>query len=148
MLYTCVVHSMRIGLASPDKSRDWAEGEGTKTETSNERTENPERTVRKILKIPDCLLAIFFLPCIMQYKKSKEECFMAYEWSDSPVATLSVKKSNSGTDRFTFQGVSTDAQAGSPQNFLDAVNHLLAFGGQSAVLEGIQRTVKQEGVEE
>ncbi len=73
---------------------------------------------------------------------------MAYEWSDSPVATLSVKKSNSGTDRFTFQGVSTDAQAGSPQNFLDAVNHLLAFGGHSAVIEGIQRTVKQEGVEE
>ena len=72
---------------------------------------------------------------------------MAYEWSDSPVSTLTVRKSGSGTDKYTFQGVSTDTAAGAPQNFLDAVNHLLAFGGQSAVIEGITRSVKQEGVD-
>ena len=72
---------------------------------------------------------------------------MAYVWSDSPVATLTVKKANSGTDKYTFQGVSTDTAAGAPQNFLDAVNHLLAFGSQSAVIDGIQRAVKQEGVD-
>ena len=73
---------------------------------------------------------------------------MAYQWSDSPVATLTVRKSGSGTDKYTFQGVSTDPTAGAPQDFLNAVNHILAFGGQSAVIDGITRSVKQEGVDE
>lgn len=73
---------------------------------------------------------------------------MAYTWNDSATATLTVKKTPNGSDKYTFQGVSTDAAAGSPQDFLNAVNHILAFGGQSAVIDGIQRTVKQEGVDE
>lgn len=72
---------------------------------------------------------------------------MAYEWSDSPVATLTVQKYGE-SGKYTFQGVSTDTAAGAPQNFLDAVNHLLAFGGQSAVIDGIERSVKQKGVDE
>ena len=72
---------------------------------------------------------------------------MAMTWGDSATATLTVKKAASGTDKYTFQGVSTAPQAGGPENFLNAVNHLLAFGGQSAVIDGIQRTLNQEGVE-
>ena len=36
-------HSMRIGLASPEKIRAWSHGEVTKPETINYRTLKPER---------------------------------------------------------------------------------------------------------
>lgn len=36
-------HSMRIGLASPEKIRSWSHGEVTKPETINYRTLKPER---------------------------------------------------------------------------------------------------------
>ena len=73
---------------------------------------------------------------------------MAYSWNNLKTATLTVKKFGSGTEKYTFQGVSSDSNAGTPQNFLDAANHLLAFGGQMAVIDGIKRTVTQEGADE
>lgn len=72
---------------------------------------------------------------------------MAYEWSDSPVAVLKVQRADRD-EVLTFSGVSTSPAAGKPQDFLNATNHLLDIAGISAVIEGIQRTVKQEGVEE
>lgn len=72
---------------------------------------------------------------------------MSIEWSNSSVAVLKVNQVG-GSDTFTFNGVSSDPSAGSPQTFLDAANHLLNIGGLSAHIDGIKRTVYQEGVEE
>lgn len=72
---------------------------------------------------------------------------MAYEWADAAVATLKVQRADKN-EMITFNGVSTDPAAGKPQDFLNATNHLLDIAGLSAVIGGIQRTVKQEGVEE
>ena len=72
---------------------------------------------------------------------------MAYEWSDAAVAVLKVQRADRN-ETITFNGVSTNPQAGKPQDFLDATNHLLDIVGISAVITGIQRTVKQEGVDE
>ena len=67
-------------------------------------------------------------------------------WQNAPTATLKVRKSGS-TETFSFPGVSDDASAGTPENFLDAANHLLDFAGLSAVKDGMIRVVTQ-GVSE
>lgn len=36
--------SIQIGIASPEKIREWSYGEVTKPETINYRTQNPKRT--------------------------------------------------------------------------------------------------------
>ena len=36
-------YAMKIGLASPEKIREWSYGEVTKSETINSRTQKPER---------------------------------------------------------------------------------------------------------
>ena len=36
--------SIQIGIASPEKIREWSHGEVTKPETINYRTQNPKRT--------------------------------------------------------------------------------------------------------
>lgn len=72
---------------------------------------------------------------------------MALAWTDSPTATLTVRKYQSGNEKFTFQGVASSSNAGTPEEFLAAVNHLLAFGGLSATITDIKRTVT-EGAEE
>ena len=43
MLDVNVFYSMRIGLASPEKIREWSYGEVKKPETINYRTLKPER---------------------------------------------------------------------------------------------------------
>ena len=43
MLDVNIFDSMRIGLASPEKIRQWSFGEVKKPETINYRTLNPER---------------------------------------------------------------------------------------------------------
>lgn len=37
--------AIQIGIASPEKIREWSHGEVTKPETINYRTQNPKRTV-------------------------------------------------------------------------------------------------------
>lgn len=64
-------------------------------------------------------------------------------WSNVPTATLKVRKAHS-SESFSFVGVSSQNTAGTPEQFLDAANHLLDFGGLSAVITGISRTIKQE----
>ena len=72
---------------------------------------------------------------------------MAYEWADASVATLKVQRADKD-EMITFNGVSTNPQAGKPQAFLDATNHLLDIAGISAVIDNIERKVTQKGVEE
>lgn len=72
---------------------------------------------------------------------------MALQWTDNKTARLSVRE-NGTADTFSFEGVNASDSAGTPQQFLDAANRILAIGGQSAVITGITRTIKQAGVEE
>lgn len=64
-------------------------------------------------------------------------------WTTPAPATLKVRKSGSSAF-LTFPGVSASNSAGTPENFLDAVNHLLDIGGQSAIKGGMTRTLTQE----
>jgi len=71
---------------------------------------------------------------------------MALQWASSPTARLVVRE-NGTAENFGFEGVNSASSAGTPQQFLDAANRILAIGGQSAVIDGIYRTVKEKGVE-
>ena len=71
---------------------------------------------------------------------------MAYQWNNSAIATLKLN-STVVNETFSFPGVSGSNEAGTPDDFLDAANHLLNICGQSAIIEGIKRNVSQEGVE-
>ena len=64
-------------------------------------------------------------------------------WANQPTATLKVRKANS-SESITFVGVSPDNSAGTPENFLDAANHLLDFAGMSAIKGGMTRSITQE----
>lgn len=68
------------------------------------------------------------------------------EWSNKLQGRLTVKE-NGTSNTFGFEGVNTDSSAGTPETFLAAANHLLDIGGLSAVIDGISRTIKQEGVD-
>ena len=68
------------------------------------------------------------------------------EWSSKQQGRLTVRKQGT-SDTFGFEGVNTDNSAGSPETFLAAANHILNIGGLSAVIDGIYRSVKQEGVD-
>ena len=65
-------------------------------------------------------------------------------WTNATTATLKVRKAGSITDTFTFNGVNADNNAGTPENFLNAVNHLLNIAGSSATITGMTRSVTQE----
>jgi len=67
-------------------------------------------------------------------------------WSNEPTATLRVRKANS-SESVNFVGVNSANNAGSPEDFLNAANHLLDFAGLSAVKTGMKRTVTQEVIE-
>ena len=67
-------------------------------------------------------------------------------WSTPATATLKVRDAMS-TNVFTFPGVAASDTAGTPGNFLTAVNHLLDFAGKAAVESGMTRTFTQ-GVSE
>ena len=71
---------------------------------------------------------------------------MALQWSSNPTARLTVRE-NGTSDSFGFEGVNSSNDAGTPQQFLDAANRILAIGGLSAVITDISRTVKERGVE-
>lgn len=71
---------------------------------------------------------------------------MAYTWNDQPTARLTVRERGT-TNTFGFEGVNAANTAGTPQQFLDAANHLLNIGGLSAVIDDITRTTKEKGVE-
>ena len=65
-------------------------------------------------------------------------------WTNATTATLKVRRAGSITDTFTFAGVNAANSAGTPENFLDAANHLLNIAGTSATITGMTRTVTQE----
>lgn len=65
-------------------------------------------------------------------------------WSNTKTATLKVRKAGSATESVTFSGVNAANNAGTPENFLDAANHLLNIAGTSATITGMTRTVTQE----
>lgn len=71
---------------------------------------------------------------------------MALAWANQNIARLTVRESGT-TDTFGFEGVNPSNEAGTPQQFLDAANHILAIGGFSAVITDITRTIKQKGVD-
>lgn len=64
-------------------------------------------------------------------------------WTNANQAKLTVKDAQQPSNYFYFDGVNGGSIAGSPQNFLDAANHLLDIAGLSATITGITRTVKQ-----
>lgn len=72
---------------------------------------------------------------------------MAYQWDNMTTATLKLNGLSS-SESFSFPGVSGSNSAGTPEDFFNAANHLLNICGQSAVINGIKRTVNQEGVEQ
>ena len=64
-------------------------------------------------------------------------------WTNESKAKLTVKDALEPSNYFSFEGVNGGTIAGSPQNFVDAANHLLNIAGLSATITGITRTVKQ-----
>lgn len=64
-------------------------------------------------------------------------------WVNSPTATLKVRKAHS-SESISIPGVSSDSNAGTPENFLNAANHLLDFAGLSAVKTGMTLSVVKE----
>ena len=67
-------------------------------------------------------------------------------WSNTDIATLVVRDSTT-TKTFTFVGVNSSNEAGTPNDFLDATNKILAIAGMSAVINGIRREIVQEAIE-
>ena len=68
-------------------------------------------------------------------------------WQNATTATLKVRKAGSVTDYVTFPGVNSADTAGTPENFLDAANHLLNIAGTSATLTGMTRSITEGVVE-
>lgn len=68
-------------------------------------------------------------------------------WTNATTATLKVRKAGSITETFTFGGVNASNNAGTPENFLDAANHLLNIAGTSATITGMTRAITQEVAE-
>lgn len=68
-------------------------------------------------------------------------------WTNATTATLKVRKAGSATETVTFNGVNAANNAGTPENFLDAANHLLNIAGTSATITGMTRAITQEVTE-
>jgi|GEM_PF-1246319 len=68
-------------------------------------------------------------------------------WSNTNVATLKIRKAGATTDVFTFAGVNSSNEAGTPEQFVAASNRLLAIAGMSATITGIKREIIQEAIE-
>ena len=68
-------------------------------------------------------------------------------WSNTPVATLKIKKAGTTTDVFTFAGVNASNDAGTPEQYVAASNRILAIAGMSATITGIKREIIQEAIE-
>ena len=64
-------------------------------------------------------------------------------WSSTPVATLHTRKVGETTE-FSFVGVNSSNEAGTPEDFLDAANRLLSIAGMSATITGMKREIIQE----
>lgn len=64
-------------------------------------------------------------------------------WSNEPTATLRVRKAGS-SEFLSFVGVNSANSAGTPDDFLSAINNVLNIAGMSAIKGGMTRTVKQE----
>lgn len=64
-------------------------------------------------------------------------------WSNENTATLRVRKAGS-SEFLSFVGVNSSNTAGTPDDFLGAVNHILNIAGMSAIKGGMTRTIKQE----
>ncbi|MDO4424545.1 MAG: hypothetical protein Q4D17_02110 [Planctomycetia bacterium] len=69
-------------------------------------------------------------------------------WSNTNVATLTVRKAGTTTDNFNFVGVNSDNNAGSPEDFLAATNRILAIAGMSATITGMKREITQEVIQD
>lgn len=68
-------------------------------------------------------------------------------WSNTDIATLIVRKANTDDKEFNFVGVNSSNEVGTPEEFLDATNRLLAIAGMSAVLTGMKREIIQEVIQ-
>lgn len=68
-------------------------------------------------------------------------------WANPITATLKVRKAGSTTETVAINGVNADANAGTPETFLAAANHLLDIAGMSATITGMTREFKQEVAE-
>lgn len=66
------------------------------------------------------------------------------QWANPTTATLKVRKAGSTTETVAINGVNADANAGTPETFLAAANHLLDIAGMSATSTGMTREFKQE----
>lgn len=67
-------------------------------------------------------------------------------WGNNQVATLKLKKTDAKT--ISLPGVNANNSAGTPEQFLAAANRLFAIVGEAAVINGIQRIVTQEAIQE
>ena len=106
----------------------------------------PRKGGKKYDKISYLPIGSFFFAVYNSSQKLREECFMAYQWDNMTTATLKLNGLSS-SESFSFPGVSGSNEAGTPEDFLNAANHLLNICGQSAVIDGIKRNVSQEGVQ-
>ena len=64
-------------------------------------------------------------------------------WKTPVTATLKARLDESN-DWVSFPGVASDNAAGTPENFLDAINNILYFAGAQALKAGMTRTTVQE----
>lgn len=64
-------------------------------------------------------------------------------WTNQATATLKMRQAHS-SESISLVGVNPSNSAGTPENFLDAANHILDIAGLSAVKTGMTRTVVQE----
>ena len=67
-------------------------------------------------------------------------------WANTGIATVKARKYGS-SDSFVFNGISSDDTDASPDKVLAAINHILDFGGMSATMTYMTRTISQ-GVED
>lgn len=64
-------------------------------------------------------------------------------WANPITATLKVRKAGSTTETIAFNGVNAGNNAGTPETFLAAANHLLDIVGMSATITGIKLTIEK-----
>ena len=68
-------------------------------------------------------------------------------WSNTALATLKVREAGSITSEFSFAGVNSNNEAGTPEDYLAAANRLLSIAGMSATITGMKREIVQEVIQ-
>ena len=68
-------------------------------------------------------------------------------WSNTALATLKVREAGSITSEFSFAGVNSSNEAGTPEDYLAAANRLLSIAGMSATITGMKREIVQEVIQ-